>query len=328
MENTIKASGFVIQPRLQFEYLRDKMLYQHFIGEANYIASQNCEVGQLITSIKSVENETGWSYGVVRGILGRLEENGLVKVEAMSQKRGIKVTIVDYSRFQSLKSYEKINKENNNPITNQRQSNNKEDNNEKKTTKPDAPKAERGPKMSINKEDNNPITNQKQSINKENNNTITALITSLNITNSNITLKEYLESAKVKSMNLTSTEDVKIFVDFALRTNAFPEGVSEKILITYFDMIRLMRSTCNISANVVANLMQRMDKYSVNQINYALWMHCDKHDDKKEQYTLGILRNTKEPEARRGLMMLKNKNGGVDNAASQSSNDGKYEYGF
>lgn len=319
MENSIQASGFVIQPRLQFDNLKDKMLYQHFMNEANYIESSACQIGQLITSIKSIENETGWSYGVVRGVLGRLEDKGFIRVEAMSQKRGIKVTMMEYSRFQSLKTYEKINKEDNNPITKRKQSSNKEDNNESEATKPDVPTDEGGSKMPSNKEDNNPITNQKQSINNEINNTITALITSLNSTNSNITLKDFLASSKVKSMNLTSTDDIKIFVDFALLTNAFPEGTSRKILIAYFDAIRLTRSTCNISANLLAKQIEKMGKYSVNQINYALWMHCEKHDDKKEQYTLGILRNTKEPEARRGLMMLKNKNGGVEDVAANGT---------
>lgn len=328
MENNIQTSGFVIQPRLQFESLKDKMLYQHFIDEANYVDAGDCKIGQLITSLSSIEKETGWSYGVVRGIIGRLVDAGLITVQTRSQKRGITVTIVGYSRFQSLKNYEKINKENNNPKTKGEQRENKEDNKEDDSAKSVVPTDERGSEMPTNKENNNPITKEEQTDNKEIHNAITAFITSLNSINSNVTLKEYLASAKVKSMNLTSTDDIEIFVDFALRTNSFPEGTSRKILITYFDSIRLTRSTCNISANLLANLIEKMSKYSANQINYALWMHCEKHDDKRETYTLGILRNTKEPEARRGLMLLKNKNGGESIAANQSNSEQKYDYGF
>ncbi len=329
MENKkVNASGFVIQPRLQFDDLRDKMLYQHFVEGANYVDSNDCKIGQLITSILSIQKDTGWSYGIVRGIIGRLEDSGLIIVETRSQKRGITVTIVDYSRFQSLKNYEKNNKENNNPLTKEKQSGNKEDNKENPLAKSRASTVERGLEMSINKENNNPLTKEEQTDNKENHNAITALITSLNSINSNKTLKQYVDEANVKNMNLSSTDEIEIFVDFALRTNAFPDGVSKKILIRYFDAIRLTRSTCRISARLLTNVIEKMSKYSANQINYALWMHCEKHDDKKEQYTLGILRNTKEPEARRGLMMLKNKNGGVDVAGDQPNHESKYDYGF
>lgn len=128
------------------------------------------------------------------------------------------------------------------------------------------------------------------------------------------------------NQNLNSVEEIETFVD--LKINVLPSGVSKKILINYIDCIRLKRSTCRISASLVTKLLERFKKYSTDQLNYAMWIHFDKHDDKDEKYTLGILRNTKEPEAKRGLMKLKNGNGGVDIGASQSNNDGKYEYGF
>lgn len=136
---------------------------------------------------------------------------------------------------------------------------------------------------------------------------ITAFINS--ITNINKTLKEYIADANVKNMNLKSTEDIEIFVDFALRTNALPADTSKKILIAYFDTIRLTRSTCSISAKLLANFIEKLSKYTVNQIHYGLWKHVQQHDDKRESYTLGILRNTTDPEARRGLIILKNKKG-------------------
>lgn len=111
---------------------------------------------------------------------------------------------------------------------------------------------------------------------------------------------------KQEKEKIESEEDVKAFVDFALQNNLLPDQVSRKIAINYFNCIRLTRSSCKISENVLSNLVERMKKYTADQLNYAMWMHTDKHDDKKEQYTLGILRNTDVAEARRGLMKMKN----------------------
>lgn len=110
---------------------------------------------------------------------------------------------------------------------------------------------------------------------------------------------------KNTTKNLKSTEDIESFVD--LKINALPSGVSRKILISYFDCIRMTRRTCMISENVLNNLVDKMSKYNPDQLNYAMWTHFDKHDDKSEKYTLGILRGTDVHEAKRGLMKLKNK---------------------
>lgn len=325
MDTQLKT-GFVVQPRLQFDDLRDDMMYQLFMKKANYIESSDCKIGELITSITALSKGTGWGYGVVRGIITRLEDSGLITVETLSQKRGIKITIVNYSHFQSLKNYEKNNKENNKPRTNQEQRGNKEDNKGEKLCKSSVPKGTEQQISCDNKEKNNQITNQEQTNDKENRNTITAYITSFNSIN-NRTLKHYVDSADVKSFNLTSTNDITIFVDFALRNNVFPTGTSRKILINYFDCIRMTRQTCNISAKLLANLIDKLTKYTANQINYALWTHFEKHDDKRENYTLGILRGTDEHQARQGLIKLRNSYGGVVTDASNKA-VGEYDYGF
>lgn len=314
----MQTSGFVIQPRLPFKNVKDKMLYQRFIDEANYLETNECKIGQLITSITALENEIGWSYGVIRGVLGRLENEGYINIETRSQKRGIKVTIIGYSRFQSLENYKKTNKENNNQETKEEQNDNKENNKQVEHQTPYVPTEKSESEMTDNKENYNQKTNGEQTDNKENRNTITAFITSLNNNNINKTLKEYIADANVKSMNLISTEDIETFVDFALRTNALPIGTSKKIVIAYLDCIRLTRSTCNISAKLLTNFIEKLSKYTVNQIHYALWKHVQQHDDKKEAYTLGILRNTKDHEAIRGLMILKNKKGADLHAFDQT----------
>ncbi|RKD22575.1 hypothetical protein BEP19_09955 [Ammoniphilus oxalaticus] len=117
--------------------------------------------------------------------------------------------------------------------------------------------------------------------------------------------------------NISSIDEIKTFVDFQI--NALPSGVSRKILIKYLDCIRLTRSTCRISENVLSNHIDKMSRYSPEQINFALWTHFDKHDDKRENYTLGILRGTDQHEALRGLIKLKNQ--GVGNHAEHRERD-------
>lgn len=308
-ENKISTSGFMVQPRLQFRNNKDKMLYRFLFDEANYVPTESCEIGQHITSVTSLQEDTGWSYGVVRGILKRLEDDGYITVETRSQKRGIKVTITDYTYFQNLENYKKANKENNKPLTKRKQTINKEE----KPENPCESKVKPLTENVINKEE----TKEEQTDNKEIHNAITAFITSINNNNINKTLKEYISDAPVKNKNLSTADEIETFVDFALRTNSLPTGVSKKILISYFDCIRLTRQTCTISANILANLIDKMSKYSVDQLHYALWTHYEKHDDKPEKYTLGILRNTDIHEAKRGLMKLKNK--GVATYAKHSS---------
>jgi hypothetical protein len=123
---------------------------------------------------------------------------------------------------------------------------------------------------------------------------------------SSLTSLKKNSTPKGNQEKIESEEDVKAFVDFALQNNLLPDQISKKIAIKYFDCIRLTRSSCKISENVLSNLVERMKKYTADQLNYAMWMHTDKHSEKKEQYTLGILRNTDVVEARRGLMKMKN----------------------
>ncbi|MFC5587580.1 hypothetical protein ACFPRA_01485 [Sporosarcina soli] len=322
MENNIQSSGFVIQPRLQFESLRDQMIYQYLMGKANYKKLESISIGQTIIILSELEKETGWTRRMIKLSLDRLVDHGHIQQETLTQKRGILITVVNYEDYQKLDSYKKKNQknvqENEHPMNNQSTSDEHEDVQESEAETPCDSKDEDVSENQDVQGDEHPMNNQSTSNVQENEQliSITAFITSLNSINSNKTLKQYVDQANVKNMNLSSTEDIETFVDFALRTNSFPDGTSKKILINYFDTIRLTRSTCRISAKVLAGVIEKMGKYSANQINYALWTHCEKHDDKREAYTLGILRQTKEPEARRGLMLLKNKNGGVEDAAA------------
>ncbi|KIL73721.1 hypothetical protein [Bacillus badius] len=302
MENNIQASGFVIQPRLQFQHIRDQMIYQYLVAKASYKATGSIKAGQTIIVIAELEKELDWTRRKINKSLNRLVEEQLISMKTLPQKRGVLITVAGYESFQKLESYTKKQKNVHEDVQEDVNEDVNEDNNEK-------PCGSRGEDMPENKSVNENV-NEDVKENAQLNN-ITAFINS--ITNISKPLKDYIAEANVKSMNLTSVEDIETFVDFALRTNALPAGTSKKILISYFDCIRLTRTTCNISAKLLANFIEKLQKYSINQIHYALWKHVMDHDDKKEAYTLGILRNVKEPEARRGLMILKNKKGALPN---------------
>ncbi|KIL80705.1 hypothetical protein [Bacillus badius] len=318
MEKVIEASsGFVIQPRLQFKTIKDKLLYQMLMEEANYAASARCEVGQTIIILTNLSKEIGWSRDIIKGSLDRLERMNYIQMETLPQKRGLLITVCHYKEFQSLATYqkEKVKKESKNP-----QENPQGDPHEEPQENPHEGESENpcGSKEEGMSKNQNPQENPHENTQEKPHeipHTITAFINSIINSNINInkTLKEYITEANVKSMNLTSADDMEIFVDFALRTNALPAGMSKKILISYFECIRLTRQTCTISAALLAKHIEKLSKYSINQLHYALWKHVEQHDDKREQYTLGILRNTKEHEARRGLMILKNKKGVIAN---------------
>ncbi len=336
MGSEVQASGFVVQPRLQFKSLRDQMIYQYLIAKVKYVEIGNINIGQTIIKLTELEKETAWSRRMIKFSLDRLVDQGYIQQKTLMQKRGVLITITSYEDLQKLDFYKKSKQknvqENEHPMNNQCTSNEQENVQENESDKPYGSRGDDVSKIDNVQENEQVMNNQCTSDVQENEQliSITAFITALNNSNINKTLKEYLESATVKSMNLTSTDDIEIFVDFALLTNAFPEGTSRKILIAYFDSIRMTRQTCNISAKLLANLIEKLGKYSVNQLNYVLWLHCEQHDDKKEQYTLGILRNTDEPKARRGLMKLKNKNGGEQNATPIASDEEfqKYDFGF
>ncbi|GGE16318.1 hypothetical protein GCM10011571_17480 [Marinithermofilum abyssi] len=105
--------------------------------------------------------------------------------------------------------------------------------------------------------------------------------------------------------NLCFKEDIEAFVETQMASN--PLLVSPKLLVKYIDCIRLTRKTTRISRNIVLKLWEKWQQYSPAVVTYAMWVHVEKHDDKREEYTLGIMRGTDEHEANRKLIMLKNR---------------------
>src|SRR5690625_2327679 len=62
----------------------------------------------------------------------------------------------------------------------------------------------------------------------------------------------------------------------------------------YWDVIRETRKTGRIAESVIYNNMNKWTKYDLSVVEYALKSHIDSHAGKREEYTLGIMRNTKK----------------------------------
>jgi DNA-binding PadR family transcriptional regulator len=310
MKETMDIKGFVILPRLTFEDLREEMLFTHFLIRANYKTNDTCDRGQLITSRKRLEDETGWSYGVIRGIISKLSEKGLIVSETLKQKRGLKITVVHYSEYQNLANYDRrINNERNeqklHPSENEKS---KEFSNEKLEGNASREKGEAVQEQIPNNENTKQMSNPSdKGSNNEKYNTLTEYLNVIlnnsynSIINSKKTLLQIIKEAPVKSYNLSSKDDVVTFVDFVNKINVLSSEIERNLLIDYFEMLRLQRRTCRISATVLAGLLEKISRYHVNQIRYALITHVRKHDDKREEYTIGILKNITIEQATRRL---------------------------
>lgn len=101
----IKAAGFVILPRLDFEYKKDEKIYQWLVINANYRDEPGCTRGQILTTYTKLSEEFEWSYDIIRGIFKRLQDARLIEWWNIKGKRGFLVTVRGYERMQNLGSY-------------------------------------------------------------------------------------------------------------------------------------------------------------------------------------------------------------------------------
>ena len=69
----------------------------------------------------------------------------------------------------------------------------------------------------------------------------------------------------------------------------------------YWDVIRETRKTGRIAESVIYNNMNKWTKYELPVVEYALKNHIDNHKGKREEYTIGIMRNTSKEEAENRL---------------------------
>lgn len=63
-----------------------------------------------------------------------------------------------------------------------------------------------------------------------------------------------------------------------------------KVVRKYWNCIRHTRRTAKISAGVIQRWMDKWSKYETRTIVEAMLVHVSKHQDKREEYTAGIIR--------------------------------------
>lgn len=294
-QRNIETSGFVVLPRLSLKNLRDKLLFYHLLEQADW------NTGEVRVNVSELERETNWTRREITYSLNRLITEGLITKETLRQKRGVLVTITDYRAFQSLSHYKKSKKIVQENVHENEQETVQEVVQGNDSANPYGIRDEQTVNDSLVQE------NEQRNVQEDAQENVHLLFNNSIInsnSNSNINNKPNTSLVSEKTV-LASEKDVELFVDENI--DVLPSGVSRKLLIRYCETIRLTRNTCKISRNVLLQVFTKMRKYTSNQINYAIWNHAEKHDDKREKYTLGILRNTSNDEAYRKLMLMLNR---------------------
>lgn len=95
----------------------------------------------------------------------------------------------------------------------------------------------------------------------------------------------------------------------------------------YWDVIRETRKTGKVAKSVIYNTMKKWEKYDLIVVEYALKSHVDLHSGKKEEYTIGIMRNTtkEEVEERKNRKVVKSNVVPIKNRETEYDD---YNYGF
>ena len=120
--------------------------------------------------------------------------------------------------------------------------------------------------------------------------------------------KEPTSQEKFGKKNLSNDADVESFVEILSDSNPF-DKIPKKLIAKYINTIRFRRKTKRIATSIVNRLWEEWKQFDQEVVTYALWVHIEQYSkDKDENYTLGIMRNTDVHEARRKLIIMKNKN--------------------
>ncbi|MFD1066658.1 phage replisome organizer N-terminal domain-containing protein [Oceanobacillus locisalsi] len=108
--------------------------------------------------------------------------------------------------------------------------------------------------------------------------------------------EEEREEEKEKEKNKDYSSKIKDLLPVFSPINNFNQ-LNKK----YWDVIRETRKTGKVSESVIYNAMYKWQKYDPVVIEYALKAHIELHAGKKEEYTIGIMRNTRKEEAKERL---------------------------
>ncbi|MYL56170.1 replisome organizer [Virgibacillus halodenitrificans] len=95
----------------------------------------------------------------------------------------------------------------------------------------------------------------------------------------------------------------------------------------YWNVIRETRKTGKVAKSVIYNNMKKWRKYDPLVVEYALKAHVELHAGKKEEYTIGIMRNTSADEAKERMNYKNNTIPFKPKRPKEAEDDG-YNYGF
>ncbi|WP_240377231.1 hypothetical protein [Bacillus piscicola] len=321
----LHPKDFTVQPCLSFDDVKDQLIY-HYL----YIQSaKSDEKGTILVSAHSLSKEVGWGYRIVRGIIKRLENQGYINVDSAKKGHGIRITINDFYTFEDTVDQES---EGNVKMI---VKGNVNDNDSEKHWESKAPEYQgrRYVKEKV-KEDVNEVCIKPDSMDTETSEEITPGDSGeeMNLYQKPLTYKDVAAICKKKLPAVRSSTDSETFVEIIQNIDQVSE-INKRLLVRYIEVIRMTRATCKVTTNILIRLAERFSKYPLDVVHYALYKHVLDHEDKREEYTAGILRNTNVHEARRRLMKIKNRrreeihNEGIDHEDVGSVNH-QYDYGF
>lgn len=117
---------------------------------------------------------------------------------------------------------------------------------------------------------------------------------------------------KVNKIKLNNTKKDKTINNTSLEIENLRQRYSEqqlKLIDSYFGMLKHTRVSAKLADNVVLNIYKSWDKHPTVCVEYGVKSHTEKteHHSKKENYTLGIIRNTSADESVRRLAQPKEK---------------------
>jgi len=128
--------------------------------------------------------------------------------------------------------------------------------------------------------------------------------------------QELLESKEDSDVSVTSRDGTERELELDIEVDKEKDYTSKiKELLTvfstipsfteinkkYWDAIRETRVTKKVAESVIYRNMNAWKKYDPIVVEYALKEHIDNHVGKKEEYTIGIMRNTPKSEAENRL---------------------------
>ncbi|OIJ11345.1 hypothetical protein BKP37_15830 [Anaerobacillus alkalilacustris] len=293
MEKTLTPKGFLILPRYEIPNVMDKMIFTLLLEKANFIDSAQCIRGELIISTEKFAKETGWTYAQVRGALTRLSKLDLITKIAMPRKKGLRITICNYSYYQDLRNY-KINAS----ILNNQENNDEGDTENMEENKHQVFDTSMKSIVTrpMNNDENKQVTISK--VNKKDNekhNTITKYLNEIIVHHlkdkKEKILSDFLELALSSDFIIQNDEQTSTFAEYIKQFNSPVAQLEQNKLNKYLNCIRKSRSSEKINLSKILIFFTDVEKYKMSDIDKAISIHIAHHCFKNEAYTKGILEN-------------------------------------